>query len=123
MRYLIAMLAAASLATACANDATSPSVSIAGTWNLRTLNGSPLPYAVASNASIMSEQLMLNTDGTYTDVARYDDGNSFTEYGYYTISNNAITFDDQTDQITYRASVSGNVLTEIGQFTAVYQKV
>lgn len=122
MRYLLPIFAAVTLATACANDMTSPGVTVAGTWNLRTLNGSSLPYAVGSGTSIMSSQLMLNSDGTYTDVARYADGNTFTESGYYTVNNSAITFNDQTDQLSYGGSISGSVLTEIGQFTAVYQK-
>jgi hypothetical protein len=127
MRLFIPILAAAVIsATACnANDATSPTVSIAGTWSLRTLNGSPLPTAVSSNTSIISEQLTLNNDGSYSDVAAYTDGTTFNEFGYYSVNNNLITFNDQTDRITYSGSISGNVLTEVssnGQFTSVYQK-
>jgi len=87
-----------------------------------TLNIDYPQLRVGSGTTIMSSQLMLNSDGTYTDVARYADGNTFTEYGYYTVNNSAITFNDQTDQLTYGGSISGSVLTEIGQFTAVYQK-
>ena len=125
MRFFVPVFAlAATLATACSgNDATSPNVSITGTWNLRTLNGSPLPVAVAPGSTIIAEQLTLNSDGTYTDVASYSNGTSFNEFGYFSVSNNLITFNDQTDHITYTGSISGSVLTEVsGQFTSVYQK-
>jgi len=58
-----------------------------------------------------------------TDIASYSDGSTFREFGSYTLNNNAITFFDQSDGITYQGSISGNVLTEIsGQYTSVYQK-
>jgi hypothetical protein len=114
---------AAAFAAGCSNSSTSPSGSIVGTYTLQTINGSTLPYTVSSTRAISSEQLSLNNDGTYNDVSRYTDGSSFTEVGYYTQYNNAITFNDQTDNLTYQGSVSGNVLTEISNgFTAAYQK-
>jgi lipopolysaccharide export system protein LptA len=123
-RMLVSMLAATMMAaTACTNDATSPTVSTAGTWNLRTLNGQQVPVQVGNNVVITGEQLTLNGDGTYNDVVFYSTGNSSTEFGYYTLNNNAITFVDQTDNITYSGSISGDVLTAIsGNFTSVYQK-
>ena len=126
MRLFVPILAAAAImsVTACnSSDATSPSVSIAGTWNLRTLNGSPLPYQVAPNTVIVSETLTLSSDGSYNDVASYSNGTSFSEFGYFSVNNNLVTFNDQTDGITYTGAISGNVLTEVsGQFTSVYQK-
>jgi hypothetical protein len=124
MRYFVPILAAAmAFTTACANDSTSPTVSATGTWNLRTLNGSTLPFPISSSTMITGEQLTLNNDGTYTDVATYSNGSYYTEYGYYTISGNAINFIDQTDNIQYQGSISGDVLTEFsGQYTSVFQK-
>src|SRR3569833_3194012 len=127
MRYLLPIFAALSLATACANnDAVSPNGNVSGRYDLRTLNGSPLPYAINSRISVTAEVLTLNSDGSYSDVASYSDGTTFTELGYYSVFNNAITFQDQTaGGITYQGSISGDVLTEItgnGQFTAVYQR-
>ena len=125
MRYLIAIVAVC-LATACANnDVVGPSGSVVGRWDLQTLNGSPLPYQINSRLAVSAEVVTLNSDGSYSDIASYSDGTTFTELGYYSVNNNAITFQDQTDGITYQGSVSGNVLTEItanGQFTAVYQR-
>lgn len=128
MRYLLPLFAALALATACDNnnnDLVSPNGNVNGRWDLRTLNGSALPYPVSSRTSLIGEQLTLNNDGTYSDIAAYSDGTTFTELGYYSVNNNAITFQDQTDGITYSGSVSGDVLTEItsnGAFTSVYQR-
>jgi hypothetical protein len=126
MRYLKSIFAAVALAAAAAcnnNDAVSPSGSVVGTWNLRTLNGSPLPVAIGSRTVLNAEQLSLNSDGSYSDIASYSDGSSFTEVGFYDVNNNLITFQDQTDGISYTGSISGNVLTENnGSFTGVYQR-
>src|SRR6059058_2655172 len=126
MRYLKTIFAAVALATATAcanNDVVSPNGSIVGSWSLRTINGSSLPYFIDSRTELTGERLNLFSDGTYADVASYSDGSTFTENGFYTVNNNAITFNDQTDRLTYSGSVSGNVLTEIsGSFTAVYQR-
>jgi hypothetical protein len=125
MRYFLSLCAAVTLATAtaCSNDATSPSGSVVGNWSLHTLNGSTLPYTVNGSTALTAEVLYLNNDGSYSDVASYSNGTTFTEVGFYSVSNNLITFQDQTDNVTYTGSVSGNVLTESsGSFTSVYQK-
>lgn len=124
MRRFIPLLAlAVAMATACTNDSTSPNGSIVGTYSLRTINGSPLPYNVNFNSTVTSELLTLNRDNSYSDVAQYSNGTSFVEQGYYSQYNNAITFNDQTDGLQYQGSISGNVLTEITSgYTAAYQK-
>lgn len=125
LRFLPILAAAFTLATACnANDATSPTTSIAGTWSLRTLNGATVPVNLGST-TLVGEQLTLNNDGSYNDIASYSNGTTFQEVGFYSVSNNLITFNDQTDGIQYTGSISGNVLTEVssnGQFTSVFQK-
>ncbi len=122
-RFLPLLTLAVALTTACNTDLLGPGSSVRGSYALRTINGSTLPYSVSYNRRITQEKLSLNRDGSYDDVAYYDDGTSYTEYGYYTQNNTAITFNDQTDNITYQGSVSGSVLTVIsGGYTAVYQK-
>jgi hypothetical protein len=107
---------------ACSTDSTGPSGSVNGNYSLQTLNGSPLPVYVG-NTQLTSERRTLNSDGTYTDVAYYSNGNYFTEYGYFTQYNNSITFDDQTDRTSYEGSISGNVLTTFSPgYTAVYRR-
>lgn len=124
MRRLVPLLTlAVALTAGCNSDSTGPSGSVVGSYSLRTINGNSLPYTVNYNTTINSELLTLNNDGTYTDVAYYNNGNSYVESGYYVQNNNAITFNDQTDGITYQGSVSGSVLTEITNgYTAAYQK-
>ena len=119
----LALLALAIGMAACANDATAPSTSVEGSYSLQRINGTALPYTFSNGLQLTSDQLVLNTDGTFTDVARYGNGQSSTEVGYYTSLNGSITFNDQTSGISYQGSLSGTVLTEIvSGFTETYQK-
>jgi hypothetical protein len=128
MRKIALLLAVVALA-AC-NDSTSPNGNASGTYSLRTINGSNLPYTFSDNSVLTSDQLTLNSNGTYIDVATFSNAGSSTEQGLWSINNNLITFEDQTDGITYTGSVSGSVLTETfnsngsvsGSVTEVYQK-
>jgi hypothetical protein len=120
----IAALAFAATAAACSgNDATSPTVSIVGTYTLKSINGSPLPYNFGNGVTLTSDQLTMRADGSYSEIGNYNDGSSTSEDGFYTNNNGSITFNDETDQVTYHGSLSGRVLTEITNgFTATYQK-
>lgn len=119
----LALLALAVGMAACANDATAPSTSIDGTYSLQRINGTALPYTFSNGLQLVGDQLVLNTDGTFTDIARYSNGRSSTEVGYYTSLNGSITFNDQTSGSSYQGSLSGTVLTEIvNGFTETYQK-
>jgi len=127
----IALLAAVVALAACSNDATSPSVSLVGTYSLRTINGNPLPFTFSSGSVLVSDRLSLNVDNSYVDIATFSNGSTSTEQGFWSSNNNVITFNDQTDNIQYTGSLSGSVLTEIfnntggfsGSVTEVYQKV
>ena len=128
--HRIALLAALVALAACNNDATSPSVSLVGTYSLRTVNGNPLPYTFSNGSVLVSDQLTLNSDNSYVDLATFSNGSSAAEQGFWSSNNNVITFDDRTDGIQYTGSLSGSVLTEIfnntggfsGSVTEVYQK-
>jgi len=102
----------AMIALAACNDATSPNGSAVGTYSLRTINGSNLPYTFSDGAVLVSDQLVLNAKGRYTDQANFSNAGSIVENGFWSINNNLITFDDQSDGINYTASLSGTVLTE-----------
>jgi hypothetical protein len=109
--------------SACVNDATAPSVSVDGSYSLRTINGSGLPYTFSNGVTLSSEVLTMSVSGTYTDVSRYSDGRTNTDQGYFTNTNGAITFTSQTSGFTYQGSLSGSVLTEIvNGFTQTFQK-
>ena len=127
MRRIAIFLAVIALA-AC-NDATSPNGSAIGTYSLRTINGSTLPYTFSDGSVLVSDQLVLNSDGSYTDEANFSNRQPQLEQGFWSINNNLITFNDETDQINYTASLSGTVLTETfnnagggGSITEVFER-
>lgn len=122
MRKLGMLVLALGLA-ACANDATAPSTSVEGRYTLRTINGTTLPYTFSNGVQLVSEQLVLNTDGSFTDQSQYSNGQTSTDTGYWTNLNGSITFNDVTAGITYQGSLSGTVLTEIvSGYTQTFQK-
>ena len=121
----IAIVALALGLAACSNDSTSPSSGIPGTYQLRTINGSSLPYTYSNGGgTVVSDVLTMFNDGTYSDVAQFGDGTVSSEQGIWSSTNGSITFDDQTDALEYEGSLSGSVLTEIfeGGPTDVYQR-
>lgn len=125
----IALLAAVVALAACNNDSTSPNGSAQGSYSLHTVNGNPLPFTFSDGSVLVSDQLTLNANGTYVDVATFSNAGTATEQGLWSINNNLISFQDQTDNFSYQGSLSGSVLTESfpasrgsGSITEVYQK-
>ena len=115
-------LTAASL-TACSMDTLGPSGSVAGTYSLRRINGSTLPYAFSSGQRLMSDDLTLYQDGTFVDVSRYDSGATSTDQGLYTSDNGSLSFESSETGITYQGSVTNSVLTEVvNGFTQVFER-
>ena len=92
MRRIVMLLAVIALA-AC-NDATSPNGSAVGSYSLRTINGNSLPYTFSDGSVLVSDQLVLSSDGSYTDQANFSNGQPFIEQGFWSINNNLITFND-----------------------------
>jgi hypothetical protein len=121
--HKIASLVLALGLAACATDATSPSTTVEGSYNLRTINGTTLPYTFSNGLQLMNEQLVLNTDGSFSDASQYSNGRTNVDSGYWTNLNGSITFTDITAGITYQGSLSGTVLTEIvSGYTQTFQK-
>ena len=125
----IALLAALVALAACNNDSTSPNGSAQGSYSLHTVNGNALPFTFSDGSVLVSDQLTLNANGTYVDVATFSNAGTATEQGLWSINNNLISFQDQTDNFSYQGSLSGSVLTESfpasrgsGSITEVYQK-
>jgi hypothetical protein len=125
----LALLAAVIALAACNNDSTSPNGQVTGTYSLRTVNGNALPYTFSDGSVLVSDRLSLNNDGTYFDVATFSNASNATEQGLWSINNNLINFNDQTDAFSYSGSLSGSVLTETfpgvrgsGSITEVYQR-
>ena len=118
----VVMLGLALSLMAC-GDATAPSGSVNGTYSLRTINGFNLPYTFSTGATLVSDVLTLNADGSFFDVSQYSDGSTNTQSGFYSSINGSIQLSDQTNGATYQASLSGSVLTEIVPgFTEAFQK-
>jgi hypothetical protein len=109
---------------ACNTDNTGPNGSVVGSYQLQRINGNTLPYTFSDGRTMSSDQLTLNSDGSYTDVVNYSNSGTTIERGFYSANNGDLTFDDRTDNIVYKGSVSGTVLTTIvGPYTSVYQKI
>jgi hypothetical protein len=118
----LAMFALAATMAGCSLDSTGPNGSVAGTYNLRTINGQSLPYTFSSGLRLTSDQLTLYRDGTYEDVSRYADGSSFVDDGDYTNYNGALTFYSTTGQV-YQGSVSRDILTQVlNGYTQVFER-
>jgi hypothetical protein len=77
MRRQIAALALFALASACGGDSTptNPVVGIAGTFNLVTVNGAPLPYIGTNDTEfkyeVVSDTYVLSESRTWTEVFTY----------------------------------------------------
>jgi len=126
----VAVLVAAS-ACGSDDDSTSPVVGASGTWALLSINGAALPTTIGSGTqavSIIASTLTISSNGNYNEVitlrpAGASSNTTFTEIGTWSFSNGRVTFNDQTDGITYTGDVTGNTLTEnTAGFVSVYAR-
>lgn len=133
-RFSRAWIAVAILVVAAAcgsDDSTSPTLSANGTWNLQSINGSALPVTIGSGSqavTVIASTLTISSNGNYNEVVTLrpvgaTTNTTFTEIGTWSFANGVVTFNDQTDAITYTGTVSGNTLTEnTGGFVSVYTR-
>lgn len=134
-RFSRAWIAVAVLVAAAAcgsdDDSTSPIVGANGTWALQSINGSALPVTLGSGSqsvSVIASTLTISSNGNYNEVvtlrpAGATTNTTFTEIGTWSVSNGVVTFNDQTDGITYTGNVNGNTLTEnTAGFVSVYAR-
>jgi hypothetical protein len=130
MKRLVAVLIVAGIAAggawACSGDSTSPS-SIAGTYNLQTIDGQSLPVIVlevgTDTVEITAGFMRLVSDQTFSESVsfRIADGaivttDVETTTGSWTVSGSAITFTGTAGTNagdTFTGSISGNTLTFI----------
>jgi hypothetical protein len=135
MRKLL--LALASLAViGCGGDSTGPNAQVAGTWNLQTVNGSPLPYTVAFLAGppvykleLISDTFVTAANGTYTEAftSRETDGSTVTtstenDTGTWSQNGSSLTV-TASDGTVNTATISGNTITLNQQgLVAVYRR-
>lgn len=121
-RLAFALAMITSFVVACGGDSTLPTqASVAGTWNLSTINGSALPFTVqATNPKIeyLNDQLIVSANGTFTQTANFRVTNNgvvanqpLVDSGSYTLSGTAATFRFNSDGSTGTGTISGNTLT------------
>ena len=135
MRKVLAVLAFA-LVAGCGDDSSTGltgNASFAGTYNLSTINGSPLPFVIQATGpklEVISDQIVVNAGGTFTETTsvRITNGTAVTtstdsDGGTYTLNGTAVTFRFNSNGSTGTGTVAGNtlVVAESG-FSQVYLK-
>ncbi len=116
-------------------DSTAPTqTSVAGTWTLRTINGSGLPFTVvqvgADKVEITSDVLTVASGGAFTQLTtvRITEGGRVTtetipDAGNYGLNGTAVSFTFNSDGSTGTGTLSGSTLTVASSgFSQVYQK-
>jgi hypothetical protein len=133
MRRLL--LVCAAIALAGCGDSTGPVASAEGTWNLQTVNNSPLPYTVAFIANptyrleIVNDVFIVHGDGTYdeTFTSRETNGTTVTttddaDNGTWVQHGSALTI-TSSDGTSSPATISGNTITaNLEGFAVVYRR-
>lgn len=136
MRYFASCMLLMVVMAACGSDSpTQPTpASVVGTWNLKTVDGSALPYLVAQEdfdaLELLSDVLTVAANGTFRQLSQIrvtQDAQasmeSVPDSGSYAMNGTAVTFTYESDASARIASLAGNTLTfsEAG-FTLVYKK-
>jgi hypothetical protein len=135
MRFMTRLVMAALVigATAC-GDSSGLDDDVDGTYTLRTVNGSQLPFIVeedgTSRAEIVSSTLIIHDNNTWseTTTVRLTQGTSITTFtdtftGTYTLNGNSVVLtDSEGDSLTATFSGSDTLTSTEQGFTFVYRK-
>lgn len=118
------LAAAAILLAACGDDTPSEPTnqSVAGTWTLRTVNGSNLPYTLQQfgndRIELLNETISVQASGTFTQqgTLRFTTGGlvttePYTDGGTYTLNGSTATFTFNSDGSTGVAAIGDDVLS------------
>ncbi len=122
--------------SACGSDSsTTPGVNVVGTFQLKTINGGPLPALLVQNAAgrsvVTDDEFTLNADHTYSEVGHLQitltTGSVITQpeadAGVYSNTNGAVVLSSLDGNGTNNATVNGNTLTILlDGATLVYQR-
>lgn len=126
MRRLLALLAPAllSFAVGCGSDGvTDPTpASVAGIWNLSTVNGAALPLllqAANPKVELLEDQIVLSSAGTYTETfnLRFTSSTgevtsqAMADAGTFTVTGSLVKFVSSGDGGAFTASVTGDRFT------------
>jgi hypothetical protein len=128
-KLLVAMVV---LALGCGGDSTTEptTASVAGTWELSTVNGAPLPFIViqsgTSKLEWTADVITATSTGSFTQISTFrttDNGqvttNTVPDAGSYTLNGTAVTFTFNSDGSTGTGSINGNTLTVTQPGTAL----
>jgi hypothetical protein len=129
------LICAAVLAAGCGSDSTAPKASIAGTWSLQTINGTPLPFTIqaqgANKEEVTADIVTLTNDGSFTELAslRFTINGAVTtqsvpDAGRYTLNGTAVVVTFNSDGTSATGSWDGsNTITIADQgFAEVYRR-
>jgi hypothetical protein len=137
MRALMVSIALALTLTACGGDSgtTAPTnASLAGTWNLQTVNGAPLPFvffqAGTDKEEITGDQFTFTSSGSFSQITTLRhtvngqvSTETDTDAGTYSLNGTAIVVTFNSDGSSSTGSVSSNTITVTDQgLVAVYKK-
>jgi hypothetical protein len=139
MRHTYAVLALVLLAACSGDSSTNPAPSLVGTYNLSTVNGSPLPFVLPplpyarqelEKIELLGEQFVVDSGNTFTEVANYRatrgnavDTTTFSDAGTYSVSGTAATFHFNSGASTGTGTI-GNRRFTVAQdgFSSLYVK-
>ena len=124
MRKIMLGLVALTLA-ACGGDSTGPIAGAVGTWNLKTLDGSPLPFTTAFNAGppvfrqeIAADAWVLSSNGTWTESMTTRDTNGSTVTSQTTAYNG--TWSEANGAVTITSPTRGTIIATITGNSMIY---
>jgi hypothetical protein len=111
------------VAISCSDSTTAPTfASVAGTWSLQTINGTPLPFTTSQSATdrteILSDIVNATSSGTFTETTTFrftQNGSVSTQTsvdnGTFSLNGTAVTFTFNSDGSTDTGSLNGNTMT------------
>ena len=102
MRSILVLIGSLAAFAACGDDAPTGSWTVPGIYDLRTINGEPLPFVIpqpdGATIEITAGRLTINTDGTFIDRLDYTETrgaestpSSSTRTGDYLFSKRVVT--------------------------------
>jgi hypothetical protein len=135
-KFILAVIAATTLACGGSDKSTGPNGAVAGTYTLRTINNQSLPVIIDQSGSdkleIIGGTVRLNSDMSFTDATTYRltlngqvSEDTDTAFGTYVVSGNNITF-NVTSPVTDSYSMAWNGSNQLTQvetgITLIYQR-
>jgi hypothetical protein len=134
-RRLFAALSFIALGTSCKiGSPTAGTIAFSGTWTLRTVNNSALPFTLGATQmgtlAILSTTVAVDANGTFTSssttretIGATSTNTTANRSGTWTRYNSAVGFKDSADGITRFGTWNQESLKMVdGAFTFVYRK-